>query len=163
MVKNPIYEGEDSMPVYEQVLLSDIPQTTTTTTFVDQTEKATQPGACTNDHTSHQEKEENDNIDHPTQKTHQPVNGAEKLEYSDIFGPDSYDTFFPKSINKMRECNRLNLSLTLDGRDDINSTSGDDGKEAIQEGSASMAKKREAEMSNADKSYGLLTPAGLLN
>ena len=146
------------MPVYEQILPPDAPQTTTTTTFGDQTEKAAQPYT----HHSHQENEGNHYIDHPTQKISQPVDTDDIFEHSDPLGPDSYNTFFPKT----HERNKLHLTLTLDGRDDVNSTSGDDGKRAaiaVGVGSASMTKSEEVEMFGGDKSYGVLTPAGLLD
>ena len=120
LMNNPIY---NPMPVYEQILPRNIPQTT----VFDGTKVNTQPGldastsTCGNHVNQILSRSENCYIDQPThvQNGLQLIASTETLVHSDPIGQNVSDTFFAEASTMTQSmCSSFHPTLTLGTNDD---------------------------------------------
>ena len=149
------------MPVYEQILPQDKPQTTTKI-IIDETKRNTLPGldactpTCVNHYANNLSKSENRCIDQPmhVQNGLQPIDSTETFEHSDPIGQNVYDTFFTETSTTTPSVHsNFHPTLTLDTNDDsINNSTGKEGTQAVLVSASVTQIKQEAETLGIDNS-----------
>ena len=154
-MNNPIY---NPMPVYEQILPRNIPQTT----VIDETKANTQPGLdastskCDDHHVNHLSRSENCYIDQPThvQNGLQLVDTTKTFVHSGPIGQNVNDTFFAEASTMTKSMSSsFHPALTLDTNDDNKFPTFIDGKEGTRAVLASATQiKQEAEVMDKDNS-----------